>query len=101
MGEQHRNRIDRLEACAPSVLDEGLWNRDGANAERGFAHFIAGQIRARSIADDDEVVRNPQFLSRDRGAMNLDLIGPRRRLDVVRETDLGNDEAVLASELAP
>src|SRR5580692_10220125 len=101
MGEQHRHRIDRLETRAPGVLDEGLWNRDGANAESGFAHFIAGQIGARSIADDDEVVRNPQFMSRDSGAMNLDLIGPRRRLDIVGETDLRNHETVLARELTP
>ena len=101
MGEQHRDRIDRLEAFAPGVLDEGLGNRDRPYAEGGFAHFVAGQIGTRSVADDDEVVLDPQFLGRDRGAVNLDLVGLRRRLDVVGETDLRNDEAVLAGELAP
>ena len=42
-----------------------------------------------------------QLLRRDRGPMDLDLIGLRRGLDVVGEADLGNDEAVLAGEFAP
>ena len=42
-----------------------------------------------------------QLVRRDRRAVDLDLIGLRRRLDVVGEMDLGNDEAVLAGEFAP
>ena len=101
MGEQHRDRIDRLEAFAPGVLDEGLGNRDRPYAEGGFAHFVARQIGPGAVADDDEMVPDPQFMRCDRRAVNLDLVGLRRRLDVVGETDLRNDEAVLASELAP
>ena len=44
---------------------------------------------------------HPQFLRRRRRAVNLDLIGLGRRLDVVGELDLRHDEAVLARELAP
>ena len=44
---------------------------------------------------------DPELLRRDRGAVELDLVGFRRRLDVVGEADLGNDEAVLPGELAP
>src|SRR5580698_8433822 len=47
------------------------------------------------------MVGNPQFLSRHRRAVNLDLIGPWRRLDIVGEADLRNHKAVLARELAP
>ena len=101
MGEQHRDRIDRLEAVASGVLDEGLGNRDRPDAEGGFAHLVARQIGPGAVADDYEMVPDPQFLRRDCGSVNLDLIGPRRRLDVVGESDLRNDEAVLARKLAP
>ena len=47
MGEQHRDRIDRREALAPGVLDEGLGNPDRPHAEGGLAHFVARQIGAR------------------------------------------------------
>jgi len=100
MGEQHRDRIDRLETRPPGVLDESLGDRDRPYTERRFAHFVPWHIGARSIPDDNEVVRNPQFLGRDRGAVDLDLIGPRRRAKIVGETDLRNHEAVLARELA-
>src|ERR1700733_6721836 len=71
-----------------------------ARMPNGFADLVPRQIGARSIADDDEVVRNPQFLGRDRGAVNLDLIGPGRRPEIVGETDLRDHKAVLARELA-
>src|SRR5215469_15322451 len=91
MGEQHRDRIDRLETRAPGVLDEGLRNGDGANAEGWLAHLVAGQIGARSVADDDEVVVDSQFLGRDRGAVNLDLVGLGRRPDVEIELVLSKE----------
>jgi hypothetical protein len=71
------------------------------HAERGLADFVAGEIGSGPVADDDEEVPHPELLGRDGGAVNLDLVGLRRRLDVVGEPDLRHDEAVLAGELAP
>ena len=45
-------------------------------------------------------VLGAQFLRHDRRAVNLDLIGLGRRLDVVGEADLRDDEAILPRELA-
>ena len=44
--------------------------RDRLHAERRFADFVAGEVGARSVADDDQMVRDPQFLRRNRGAVN-------------------------------
>ena len=56
--------------------------------------------RALAVADDDQILPDAHFLRRNHRAVDPDLIGLGRRLDVVGELDLGHDEAVLPREFA-
>ena len=55
-----------LKPCALDVLDEGLGNRDRLHAESRLAHFVAGHIGPGPVADDDQILADPEFLGRDR-----------------------------------
>src|SRR5579862_2290453 len=98
MSEKNRNRVDRFETFALRMRDKGLGYRDRLEAKGRFTDLLARHAGPFAIADDDQIFPEAQLLRRDDRAVDSNLVGLRRRIDVVGQFDFRDDETILTGE---